>query len=351
MAKALEPWQAGATELLEKAIGHLHLGTDADQRVAYLLLDVGVETVFKTFLLLPVKVTKTKLSFADRKRVAEGSFHDVVEGIETAASDRLKGINLARVEYYHGVRNKLYHEGSGITVGAKQVQEYARLAVDLLKALLEVDLTPELNKPQIDAKRQQRLKAKKAKEQKELDARTGEVQEARKKVEYFARLAIEKVDPSLALPSFEQDFNQSIRTSASQPSEVRKIEIDQLLSGMMRNLDQSELVRDRLLLDLNKPTPFYLTILQSAIQTPDQESWLGVYVLSGLYPRSFPMHERFFQEDSNAPGECLVDVIEHSHKEILNNGAKWVQKVMRIAETLEEWVKTQDSLAKGCSSE
>lgn len=337
MAKALEPWQSGATELIEKAIDHLHQGTDGDQRVAFLLLDVGVETLFRTFLLLPVKVTKTKWSFADRKRAAEGSFHDVVEGIENAAADRLKGINLVRVEYYHGVRNKLYHEGSGITISATQAHEYAQLAVRLLKALLEVALTPELNKPQLDARRQKRLEAKKAEEQKELDARTREVQEARQKVEQLARLAVEKVHPALALPSFEQkvlELNRISQSSDEHDKQVRELIAVTTGDTAWRETSVWSWRNGGL-------TGVYLSVLQFRIRSIPEGSWPILYMTSDRYPKDNPRQEEFAYEDPDSPDGVAVEVIEHSQAEILSKGTQWVEMLSQIASALEEWMRIQ----------
>lgn len=139
-----KPWQTVPTEIISLALEHLHGEREADQRVAFLLLDVGVETLFKTFLTLPEKTTGTKLSFNDRKQALEGNFHELCAGLERAASARLQDDDLETVQWFHTQRNQLYHAGLAITIPKSSVQEYAKLSVDLLHRLLDVDLTDEL---------------------------------------------------------------------------------------------------------------------------------------------------------------------------------------------------------------
>ena len=134
------PWQSGPTEIIDHALDHLNRPSDLDQRIGFLLLDAGVETLLKTFLLLPERVTGVKMSFGKRRQAAEGTFHDLVLGVESAAGDRLQGINLDHVRYYHSIRNKLYHEGDGVTVDAGRAEAYASIAVRLLDQLLGVAL-------------------------------------------------------------------------------------------------------------------------------------------------------------------------------------------------------------------
>ncbi|MFW6116455.1 MAG: hypothetical protein ACOC6F_01895 [bacterium] len=140
MANLEHPWQSGPTEVIEHALDHLNRTSDLDQRIGFLLLDAGVETLLKTFLLLPPEVTGVEMSYGKRKRAAEGSFYDLILGVEEAAGERLEDINLAHVKYYHGIRNKLYHQGDGVTVNAGRAKSYALLAVQLLDRLLGVTM-------------------------------------------------------------------------------------------------------------------------------------------------------------------------------------------------------------------
>jgi hypothetical protein len=151
------PWQREPAQLIAYALEHLHREGEFEQRIAFLLLDVGVETLFKTFLTLPDRVTAPETKYHDRKEAAEGSFHKLVSGVQAAAISRLDPVDLNHVEYYHSLRNKLYHHGDGINVAADNAKGYAETAVKLLKALLDVDLAYILEKPDVDRQVQEAL--------------------------------------------------------------------------------------------------------------------------------------------------------------------------------------------------
>jgi hypothetical protein len=139
--KTEHPWQAVPTELIRYALIHLHRPSDFDQRVAFLLLDVGVETLLKVYLLhVPERVSGTTMSYNARKKAAEGYFHELLKGVQEAAGDRMDGVDLDHVQYFHNIRNQLYHEGDGVSVSADKAREYASVAVKLLQRLLSVDL-------------------------------------------------------------------------------------------------------------------------------------------------------------------------------------------------------------------
>ena len=72
-------------------------------------------------------------------------FPELLRALTSAAGDKLAGLDLASVSAYHNTRNKLYHEGAGITVNADHLDGYARLAVTLLRVLLDVNLRHELD--------------------------------------------------------------------------------------------------------------------------------------------------------------------------------------------------------------
>ena len=208
MVPLQHPWQNGPTELISHALEHLHKETDFDQRIAFLLLDVGVETLFKTFLILPVEATQAAGSFGDRKRSAEGNFHQLIHGVDgkggvlRAAGSRLANYNLHHVEFYHDLRNKLYHQGNGITVPTEKAQEYARIAVSLLKTLLDVDLDGILRQPEIDMDTKVEIRRQDeviSKYSRSIEAVISEIKSA-------TQLAIEKIEPRLLLPSFARSF-------------------------------------------------------------------------------------------------------------------------------------------------
>lgn len=147
MAVITHPWQYTPTELIECALGYMDKPSDLDQRLAFLLLDVGVETLFKTYLTLPDEVIKASLPYPKRREAAGGGFHSLAHGVKAAAGEKITNNDISHVEYFHTIRNRLYHEGDGVTVSARKVNEYAALATRLLKALLDVDLAEEDTAP------------------------------------------------------------------------------------------------------------------------------------------------------------------------------------------------------------
>jgi hypothetical protein len=105
------------------------------------MLDVGVETLLKTFLTLPDSVSEAKIPFFERNKAAKGSFYNLVLGLQAAAPQRVQKFDLDHIRYYHNIRNTLYHQGTTVgTVRTDQLEGYAILAVDLLYQLLDVDL-------------------------------------------------------------------------------------------------------------------------------------------------------------------------------------------------------------------
>lgn len=198
------PWQNGPTELIRYAIKHVHSSSDFDSRIAYLMLDVGIETLFKTYLTLPDDVTKVQTKFFERQQAAEGNFHELVRGVGKAANEKLKDFNLSHIQFYHDLRNKLYHQGNGITIPRENVYAYAKLATDLLKILLDVDLSEYLQQPEIDAQKNAELSLR----QLTLENKKALVDIELQKLEDDLMLVVETITPKLALPSFQNNFLQ-----------------------------------------------------------------------------------------------------------------------------------------------
>jgi hypothetical protein len=324
-----EPWQKNPAELIQSAIRHLHEQSDIDQLIAFLLLDVGVESTFKTFLLLPDTVTRAKTKYFDRKSAAEGSFHSVVEGVRDAAASRLSAFNMAHVNYFHSLRNQLYHQGNGIIIPKAQVQEYASLAVDLLRALLNVDLTDELRKPEIEA----RLKAD------QLTDQINAVKEAALALKKTVELGIEKVHPSLALPSFEHRFNEIV------DEYNRLARIGQEDGGFEKRM--SDLLMEStgdpnlsVVVGSNNLTEFRLRMLQTLIsrslpQTGPQFEWDGIYKFSTMYPEVELQPTHLYDDDNNIYDEKYL-----THDEIIEQGRNYISELNGFRETIEAWMKT-----------
>ncbi|MBV6452084.1 MAG: hypothetical protein MHPDNHAH_02835 [Anaerolineales bacterium] len=151
MTKIQHPWQVGPTELIEFALERMHKAGDFDRRLAFLILDVGIETLFKTYLTLPEGVTHFQLKRGERLAVSEGNFHELLRGVQSADPKKAAKFNFAYLEYYHNLRNTLYHQGNQVTtIPMNQLEGYMRLAVELLHTYLDVDLSTDLETPQAE---------------------------------------------------------------------------------------------------------------------------------------------------------------------------------------------------------
>lgn len=123
-----KPWKTTPSKLIALALEFAEQKTDAEQQVAFLLLDVGVETALKTYLTVKKQEVK-KLMFAELIKKSENELKQ--DGIE---------IPFDKIEYFHKIRNKLYHEGDGVKPTDENLQEYSKIAKALIKTLFEVDI-------------------------------------------------------------------------------------------------------------------------------------------------------------------------------------------------------------------
>jgi hypothetical protein len=135
------PWATGPGEILRHGLNLLKKDSDTNRRLAMISIDNAVELMIKTFLGLPKRVTGINIPRKDFQEMAE-SFPKLLDGLETYASDRLDGIDLGTIEWYHRLRNELYHQGNGLTVERDKVEIYSQLANLLFKNLFNYELLP-----------------------------------------------------------------------------------------------------------------------------------------------------------------------------------------------------------------
>ena len=110
----LHPWQEGPVGLLRFARNISRSTDQLNQFVAFLLLEICVETTMRTFLSLPDGLAPAKIRHFERRKFAEGNFHDLTRGLETACVTPIVPTDLLNhVKYFHAKRNQLYHQGSG----------------------------------------------------------------------------------------------------------------------------------------------------------------------------------------------------------------------------------------------
>ncbi len=132
-----QPWVDGPAEILAHGLEHLERDGDVDRRLAMISIDNAVELMLKTYLNQPRRAHGGPgLSLKQRREIGDG-FFDQLEALEQHAPERLEGIDLASLEYFHGLRNQLYHQGNGLTVERAKVQVYGELARLLFTNLFE----------------------------------------------------------------------------------------------------------------------------------------------------------------------------------------------------------------------
>lgn len=107
-------------------------------------IDNAVELMIKTYLGLPKRITGITLSRRDFENISE-SFPALLDALELHAPDKLTGIDLGPIEWYHRLRNQLYHQGNGLTVERDKVEIYAQLADTLFQNLFGTKLVQSIS--------------------------------------------------------------------------------------------------------------------------------------------------------------------------------------------------------------
>lgn len=125
--KANPPWASGPGEILKHGIALLKEDTDTNRRLAMISIDNAVELMMKTYLGLPERITGLKVTRKEYEDFSE-SFPKLLDALEKYASDKIVSIDLGALEWFHRIRNELYHQGNGLTVERDKVDVYAELA-------------------------------------------------------------------------------------------------------------------------------------------------------------------------------------------------------------------------------
>ena len=132
---------AGPVELLQHAVDHLAQDSDFDRRIAFVSVDNAVEVTLRTYLGLPRRARGDEGPSRRKLSDASNSFPDLLDLTEEHAGSRLDGVELADIEWYHRIRNTLYHQGNGITVDRRHVDAYLQIARILVSQLLGAEVS------------------------------------------------------------------------------------------------------------------------------------------------------------------------------------------------------------------
>lgn len=131
-ANTIPPWSTGPGEILKHGLNLLAKDSDTNRRLAMINIDNAVELMIKTYLGLPKRVIRFSLPRREYQDISE-RFPALLDALEKHAADKLDGVNLGDLEWYHRLRNELYHQGNGLTVERQKVEVYAELAKILFK--------------------------------------------------------------------------------------------------------------------------------------------------------------------------------------------------------------------------
>lgn len=111
---------------------------DADRRIAYLILDDAVELMLRTYVELPAQFTG--IDRAERRALDKADFCQLLDTVGSLVEDRLAGLDLREIELMHAARRRLYHEGSGMEIGADRLEVYLALAQLLFRRLFHEEM-------------------------------------------------------------------------------------------------------------------------------------------------------------------------------------------------------------------
>lgn len=134
--RSSSPWASGPKEILRHGLDLLRRESESNRRLAMIIVDNAVELTIKTFLGLPKRITGIHVPRARYQEISE-SFPKLLDAIEEFASSKLEGIDLGEIEWYHRLRNQLYHQGNGLTVEKDKVTVYSELAKLLFLRLFD----------------------------------------------------------------------------------------------------------------------------------------------------------------------------------------------------------------------
>ena len=105
------------------------------RRISLIIVDNVVEYMLKSFCLEFVNKRIDKKKWKDIR----GSFSNLIKCAKELSNNRI--IEWDKVEkQFHSIRNMLYHEPFPLTVKTKIVDEYIRVALEILKGLFDINI-------------------------------------------------------------------------------------------------------------------------------------------------------------------------------------------------------------------
>lgn len=130
-------WILGPKELIEHAITLIDSREEPNLRIAMICIDNAIELMIKSYLALNKRMLG--IEFEEYKNGIK-TFPKLLNLLQNYSNDKISLDELDKIEYFHIIRNNLYHQGSGISVIKSFVTKYVILAQDLLSRLFQIEL-------------------------------------------------------------------------------------------------------------------------------------------------------------------------------------------------------------------
>jgi len=106
-------------------------------RIAMILIDNSIELAMKTFL----EINRRRFNISEEQLMKDTkNFENLLKKITKLTNERIPYEIWGNLELNHKLRNKLYHEGIGLSVELNKIEEYASIAIEIISNLFEVDL-------------------------------------------------------------------------------------------------------------------------------------------------------------------------------------------------------------------
>ena len=140
------PWLKGSIELLEHAAHHYRLGSPADLRFAMIHVDNAVELAGRLYLKMEARLQDTLTG--EEMRGVERYFDKLMRYLTSQLA--LDNLTRSNIEYFHEIRNDLYHNGNGISVDPKIVASYITTATKLLEQMYGAKVSFSAEVPESD---------------------------------------------------------------------------------------------------------------------------------------------------------------------------------------------------------
>lgn len=134
----VQPWVEDVVEQLALA-DVLHTNSEAFiRRIAFIVIDNGVEVALKTYVDFEKGISYFGIS---KKQWEQDYGRDFSKALQLVVSRSGANVNTKLVENYHNTRNDLYHKPKLLTIDAKDLKKYLKEARELANQLFALSFS------------------------------------------------------------------------------------------------------------------------------------------------------------------------------------------------------------------